>query len=141
MADAVVVVETAARGGSMITAHYANEFNKDVFAVPGRINDTYSKGCNHLIKTHRASLIQSAEDIAYIMNWQKQKKGVQKQLFTELNKEEQILVNLLVGEEGLHLDSIIQKTQISTSKIAAALLELEFKGVLRALPGKRFRLI
>lgn len=141
MADAVVVVETAERGGSMITAHYANEFNKDVFAVPGRIQDTYSKGCNHLIKTHRASLIQSAQDIAYIMNWQQQKKGIQKQLFTELTKDEQILVDLLVGEDGLHLDSIIQQTQISTSKIAATLLELEFKGMLRALPGKRFRLL
>lgn len=141
MADAVVVIETAERGGSMITAHFANEFNKDVFAVPGRINDPYSKGCNHLIKTHRASLVQSAADIAYIMNWEQQKKSIQKQLFVDLSADEQRLVDLLVGEEGVHLDTIITQTQISTSKIAAALLELEFKGMLRALPGKRFRLI
>jgi len=141
MADVTVVVETGRKGGSMITAHFANEFSKDVFAFPGRVNDPMSLGCNHLIKTHRASLLESAEDIAYIMRWQKQKAGVQKQLFTDLSKQERQVVDLLVGQSGVNLDSIIQSTQISTSRMAALLLELEFKGIIRALPGKSFRLI
>jgi DNA processing protein len=141
MADAVVVIETANRGGSMITAHIANEYNKDVFAVPGRLNDTVSQGCNHLIKTHRASLLESAADIAYILRWEKQKAGSQKQIFTKLSAQERLIVDLLVGEDNVHLDKIIDKTNISTSKMAALLLELEFKAVIRALPGKGFRLI
>ena len=141
MADAVVVVETAARGGSMITAHIANEYNKDVFAVPGRLDDPVSKGCNHLIKTHRAALLESAADIAYILRWEKQKAGAQKQLFTQLSREERLVVDLLVGEDSVHLDKIIKTTHISTSRLAALLLELEFKGIIRAIPGKNFRLI
>ncbi|MCH2021259.1 MAG: DNA-processing protein DprA [Saprospiraceae bacterium] len=141
MADAVVVVETATRGGSMITAHIANEYNKDVFAVPGRLDDKLSQGCNHLIKTHRASLLESADDIAYILRWKKQKAGNQKQIFTELNEQERKIIDLLVGQEDVHLDSIINNTGISTSRIASLLLELEFKGLIRAIPGKRFRLI
>ena len=141
MADAVVVVETANRGGSMITAHMANEFHKDVFAVPGRLNDAMSQGCNHLIKTHRAALIESAEDIAYILRWEKQKAGTQKQLFPKLSKDERSVVDLLIGENSVHLDKIIQATNISTSRMAALLLELEFNGVIRGLPGKNFCLI
>lgn len=141
MADAVVVVETATRGGSMITAHIANEYNKDVFAVPGRLEDKLSQGCNHLIKTHRAALLESADDIAYILRWEKQKAGNQKQIFTQLNEQEREIVDLLVGEEAVHLDSIINSTRISTSRMAALLLELEFKGLIRAIPGKSFRLI
>lgn len=141
MVDAVVVVETANKGGSMITAYIANEYNKDVFAVPGRLNDAVSQGCNYLIKTHRASLLESAADIAYILRWQQQKPGIQQQLFTDLSPEEKIIINLLVGEESVHLDHIIYKSQISTSRMAALLLELEFKGLIRALPGKSFRLI
>lgn len=140
MADAVVVVETANRGGSMITAYIANEYNKDVFAVPGRLDDPLSKGCNHLIKTHRASLLESADDLAYILRWEKKAKGQQKQLFNNLSKEERLIVDLMLGEE-VHLETIIQKTKISTSRMAGLLLELELRGVIRALPGKNFRLL
>lgn len=141
MADAILVIETADRGGSMITAHIANEYNKDVFAVPGRLTDPLSKGCNHLIKTHRAALLESVADIAYILRWERQKAGTQKQLFQQLNTQEKRIVSLLVGEDAVHLDKIINHTHISTSKMAALLLELEFKGVIRALPGKSFRLL
>jgi DNA processing protein len=140
MADAVVVVETANRGGSMITAYIANEYNKDVFAVPGRLDDPLSKGCNHLIKTHRASLLESAEDLAYILRWEKQATGQQKQLFANLSKEERLIVDLMLGKE-VHLETIIRETKISTSRMAALLLELELRGVIRALPGKNFRLL
>ncbi|WMX12945.1 DNA-processing protein DprA [Aureispira sp. CCB-E] len=140
MADAVVVVETANRGGSMITAYIANEYNKDVFAVPGRLEDPLSKGCNHLIKTHRASLLESAKDLAYILRWEKKNIGQQKQLFNELSKEERLIVDLMLGKE-IHLETMIQQTKISTSKMAALLLDLELRGIIRALPGKNFRLI
>lgn len=141
MADAVVIVETANRGGSMITAYIANEYNKDVFAVPGRLNDPLSQGCNHLIKSHRASLLESAEDIAYILRWEKQKKGIQKQLFPEVTADEQVVLDILVGEDAVHLDLIIQKTKMSTSRLAVILLELELRGIIGAVPGKSFRLI
>jgi DNA processing protein len=140
MADAVVVVETANRGGSMITAYVANEYNKDVFAVPGRLDDPLSKGCNHLIKTHRASLLESAEDLAYILRWEKKTGGQQKQLFANLTKDERLIVDLMLGKE-VHLETIIRETKISTSRMAALLLELELRGVIRALPGKNFRLL
>ncbi|MGH1337693.1 MAG: DNA-processing protein DprA [Aureispira sp.] len=140
MADAVVVVETANRGGSMITAYLANEYNKEVFAVPGRLNDPLAKGCNHLIKTHRACLIESAADMAYLLGWQESTRPLQQKLFPTLSKAEQALVNHLVGQT-LHLEEINRQMQLSSSQLAALLLELEFKGVLRALPGKRFELV
>jgi DNA processing protein len=141
LSDAVVVVETAIRGGSMITAKMANDYSKDVFAVPGRLDDALSKGCNHLIKTHKASLIENAADIAYHLRWKKQKAGSQKQLFTQLTEQEKQVVDFLVGEDGVHLDELIHGTKISTSRIASLLLELELKGMVRALPGNSFRLL
>jgi DNA processing protein len=140
MADAVIVVETANKGGSMITAYLANEYNREVFAVPGRLNDPLSKGCNHLIKTHRACLIESAADVAYLLGWQQPAQTIQAKLFPTLSNDEQTLVNYLVGQT-LHLEEINRQMQLSSSQLAALLLELEFKGILRALPGKRFELI
>lgn len=140
MADALIVVETANRGGSMITAYIANEYNKDVFAVPGRLEDPLAKGCNHLIKTHRAALLTSVEDIAYILRWEKKNAGQQKQLFAQLSSEERLIVDLMLGQV-VHLEQIIQSTRIGTSRIAALLLELELKGIVRALPGKHFQLV
>ena len=88
LADALIVVETAKKGGSIITAELANQYNKDVFAVPGRLKDANSKGCNHLIKSHKAALIESAEDIAYVMRWEssKEQRMVQQALFAELTE-------------------------------------------------------
>jgi DNA processing protein len=143
-ADAVVVVETARSGGSIITAELANEYQKDVFAIPGRLEDEYSQGCNWLIKTHKASLIEQAEDIAYILRWEKSNQPIptQKQLFVELSEEERrIMDKFLAATEPLHLDFLMKTTAISTSRLAALLLELEFKGMLKPLPGKFFRKI
>lgn len=141
--DALIVVETAQRGGSMISAHIANNYNKDVFAVPGRLNDKYSQGCNHLIKTHKAALLESAEDIAYVMQWEKsqQKKGVQRQLFVELNDKERFVVELLQKSEHLSIDSITYQAQLSSSEAAGLMLGLEFKGLVRTMPGKRYVLV
>ena len=108
MCDALIVIETAEKGGSMISAHMANNYSKDVFAVPGRLNDKFSQGCNHLIKTHKASLIESAEDIAYVMRWdtKSERKSVQKSLFVDLSENEQQIVNLLQNVEDLSIDKL-----------------------------------
>jgi len=140
MCDALIVVETALSGGSIISANMANEYQKDVFAVPGRLGDSYSEGCNNLIKTHRASLLTTVDDIAYLLRWERQQAAAQKQIFIELTAEERKVTDLLLGSEGLHLNFLIQETQLSTSRLANVLLELEMKGVIRAMPGKYFRM-
>ena len=144
MCDAIIVVETKQSGGSIITAQIGNDYNKDVFAVPGRLEDEYSKGCNWLIKTHKAALIESAADIGYIMRWEKtneQTKSVQKNLFLNLNENEQRIVELLRAEESVGSDKITHLLKISTGELAGLMLEMEFKGIVRTLPGSRFSLI
>lgn len=143
MSDAVVVIETGAEGGSMITAQFANDYNKDVFAVPGRVRDPHAAGCNLLIKTNRAGLLESAQDLIDALNWeqQHQKKTIQQQLFVELSAEEKKLVDLLRGGEQVSMDLLSVQTAMAPSQLAAILLDLEFKGVVKSLPGKRFALI
>lgn len=143
LCDALVVVETAKKGGSMITAHLANEYNKDVFAVPGRLQDKYAQGCNYLIKTHKAALLESAADLAYVMRWEAQEtpKLIQRQLFVELSADEKLVVNLLQQYPEANIDRLLYETQMTGSALAAQLLELEFKGVVKSLPGKRYTLI
>jgi DNA processing protein len=143
MSDAVIVVEAGAKGGALITADLANSYNRDVFAVPGRLSDSFSEGCNNLIKTNRAALIQSADDIRYILNWDSHKnfpKVVQRKLFVELPPEEQSVIDLLRNEGDLDIDTVIGKTGMQPSKAASALLNLEFEGIVRCLPGKIYRL-
>jgi len=140
LCDALIVVETALRGGSVISANYANEYNKDVFAVPGRLRDKLSQGCNHLIKTHRAALIESAADVAYTMRWEETvtKKGVQQELFVELSDREKAVIDLLGKNETMGIDQLVYEGQLSNSEMASLLLELEFKGMVKTLPGKRY---
>ena len=144
MCDAIIVVETKQSGGSIITAKIANAYNKDVFAVPGRLEDEQSKGCNWLIKTHQAALIESATDIGYIMRWEKtneQKGSVQRNLFANLNENEQRIVELLRAEETVSSDKITHQLKMSIGELAGLMLEMEFKGIVKALPGSRFSLI
>ena len=99
ISDAVIVVEAAHKGGALITAEIANTYNRDVFAVPGRLNDTYSQGCNRLIKTNKAVLIESAADLVYILGWEiqkeKSKSAPQRKLFVDLSADENAIVQLL----------------------------------------------
>lgn len=143
MCDALIVVETAQKGGSMITALYANDYNKDVFAYPGRTNDTHLQGCNHLIKTHKAALIESAKDIGYIMRWEAldQRKEVQMKLFTELNEVETSIVHILKDKNEMGIDQLTYETKMNGSQLASILLNLEFKGLLKTMPGKRYVLV
>jgi DNA processing protein len=143
LTDALVVIESAIKGGALITANIANSYNRDVFAVPGKLTDKYSEGCNFLIKTNKAALIQSAKDIEYIMLWeQKSKKSVfQHKLFEELSPEEELIMKILQEKMEVSVDYIVLQSQLSNSKIAAILLNLEFKGMVKSLPGKMYKCV
>jgi DNA processing protein len=141
MADVTIVVETDVKGGSMITAELANNYNRDVLAFPGRTCDPKSRGCNRLIRTNKAALVENGEDVLAFMNWQavKKKQRVQRSLFIELSADEKLVFDLLNLEEVMHIDDIHLRTQLSASRVAAALLSLELQGVLLSLPGKMYR--
>jgi DNA processing protein len=139
IADALILVETAKKGGSMITADYTQRLKRTCFAIPGRINDSQSAGCNYLIQEQKASLIQNAEDVAIALKWQPStKKIVQGNLFAPLNAKEKELTKLLLGKEALHLEQLLVLLNLSSSQLSILLLELELKGHIRALPGKYF---
>jgi DNA processing protein len=143
LCDAIVVIEAAKKGGALITADIANSYNRDVFAVPGKIGDLYSEGCNFLIKINKAALIQSGVDIKYMMGWdiqKSEKKSQQRKLFIEMTPEEEIVVKILNDEGETGIDELTIKSGISTSKCSVALLNLEFEGVIKSLPGKIYSL-
>ena len=138
MCDVVLVVESGKRGGALITAEFADSYNRDVCAIPGRVNDVYSAGCNNLIKRNKANMIECGEDIELLMNWENQsnkKLPVQTFLFSELPPEEQFIIELLQKEGQMHIDHIAYKLQMPVNKISGLLLELEFKGSIRCMPG------
>ncbi|WP_313808288.1 DNA-processing protein DprA [Flavobacterium sp.] len=144
ISEATIVIESAEKGGSLITANLANDYNREVFAVPGRTSDKYSQGCNLLIKTQRAHLLSSAEDLIYHLNWninESEVKSVQKQLFVELEPEEQKVYDFLVQRGKEVLDLIAIECQLPVHKISTLLLQMELKGVIRPLPGKQFEAI
>ena len=141
MCDAIVVVESASRGGALITAGIANSYNRDVFAIPGRVNDEYSMGCNMLIKSNRAALAESAKDIAYIMGWDDLKVNVKKQrdLFLQLNGDQKTIFEIIEDVKEISVDKLVIQTALPASKVAAALLMLEFEGLIQSLPGKLYK--
>jgi len=146
LCDATVVVESGAKGGALITAELANDYNRDVFAFPGRVNDEWSAGCNTLIKNNKASLIETADDILRFMSWEKQNSGlssnVQTALFLDLSDDEQQIVNLLrQNSEGIQLNELAIQLEKPVSKISSMLLEMEFKGVVKCLPGNLYRIV
>jgi DNA processing protein len=144
ISDAVIVVEAGASGGALITAEIANSYNRDVFAVPGRLGDPHSEGCNKLIKINKAALIQSAKDISYLLNWNDEKdhkKVVQRQLFLNLSPDEELIVSTLREKGDMEIDTLLLETLLMPAKAASVLLNLEFEGVIRCLPGKVYRLL
>lgn len=143
LSEATVIIESAEKGGSLVTADLANSYNREVFAVPGRVNDPQSVGCNNLIKFQRAHLLSNPADIPYILNWhlESDKKPIQKSLFVELDKEEKLVFKVLKEYDQPQLDLIAIQTEIPTYKVVSILLNMELKGVVRPLPGKLFELI
>jgi DNA processing protein len=145
MSDAVIVVESKEDGGGLITAEIANSYNRDVFAIPGRAGDKFSAGCNQLIKANKAALVESAEDIMNQLGWKrdtetKKAKPSQLAIFNELKQDEKELVNILQQNGKLPIDSICLRAKLPMSKVSSALLNLEFQGLVRSLPGKIYSL-
>lgn len=142
ISDATVVIETAVKGGSMITADLAFEYNRDVFAVPGRIYDQRSSGCLQLIAQNKATAFTSPEQIINALGWlePKKKKNLQKKLFPELSSEEQIIVSILTEHHQIHVDELYLKTKLPSSAMASAILNLELQNIIIQLPGKRYEL-
>jgi DNA processing protein len=142
LADATVVIESGVKGGALVTAQIASSYNRDVFAFPGRIGDPFSAGCNKLIKTNNAALIESVSDLEYLLGWEENDKpdGFQKQLFIDLSDEESLIFELLKKESPLFIDQVCAESGFPMSKVSGLLLNLEFKGVVSALPGKMYKL-
>lgn len=144
ISEATIVIESAEKGGSLVTADIANSYDRDVFAIPGRASDSQSQGCNNLIKTQRAQMITSAADLIFQLGWHlddEKPKTHQTQLFVELNDEEKIVFHYLKEKDKELLDVIAIQCNLPTFKIASILLAMELKGVIRPLPGKLFQLI
>ncbi len=143
LSDASIVIESGKKGGSLITAELANSYNRDVFAFPGRINDKYSEGCNKLIKTNQAALIESAADLEYLLGWKTSNKNqaVQSQLFVELNTEEEQILDILRKNGKTPIDIIASISQFPVSKVSSILLKLEFSGIVLSYPGKMYESI
>lgn len=143
LSDLTIVVESSKKGGSLITAGLANSYNRDVFALPGKLSDSQSEGCNWLIKTNKAALIQSAKDIEYIMNWEvtETKQNQQASLFVDLTPEQERLRALLNQKEKTTIDELSLLAKMPMSQTTSLLLEMEFGGIVKSLPGKMYKLL
>lgn len=148
IADATIVVESAARGGSLITADIAQSYARDVFTFPGNVNSTYSEGCNNLIRDNKAALITCAEDFVKAMGWEQDNqvkearaKGIERQLFPELTAEETRIVELLQRNNDLQLNIIAVQTGLPIGNISALLFSLELKGVIKLYAGGVYHLL
>ena len=146
--DATIVVESAAKGGSLITAEIAQSYDRAVFAFPGNIGQPFSEGCNNLIRDNAAGLISNAEDFVKAMGWQNDAirrqalaDGIERQLFPELSPEEQKIVSLLQQTNDLQLNIISVKANIAIQQVTALLFQLEMKGVVKPLAGGMYHLL
>jgi len=144
ISDAIIVIETDIKGGSMITAELGNSYNKDVFAYPGKTTDTKSTGCNQLIKSNKAMLLTDAQQLAEIMGWSIPAKKItrqQQELFIGLGPGEKVIIDMLREKETVHIDELNIRSSLSSSAVAAAILNLELQGIIQSRPGKMYKLL
>ena len=145
--DACLVVESAAKGGSLITAELAADYNREVMAFPGRVFDKSFAGCNNLIRRHQATLITSAADFLEVMGWpnplskSESVKAVQQDLFPDLSDEERLLVNALSKDDDKHINQIVVETGIPYARASMLFFDMEMRGIVKALGGARYRLV
>lgn len=143
MTDATIVIETQVKGGSMITAELAYNYNRDLFAVPGKITDTKSSGCLKLIQQNKAILLSDVAQLIQVMGWEEKaikKSKKTRELFIDLSDDERVIVDLLKDKESVHIDELYLKSSLSSSTVAGAILNLELQNVIASLPGKLYRL-
>lgn len=141
LADCTVVAESDTKGGSLVTASAAMQYSRDVMALPGRISDRYSRGCNNLIATNSAALITGADDLMALMGWKgREPEGTQQSLAIELTDDEQTVCRALEGKEDMTLNDLSATTGQPVHTLMSLLVDMEFKGLLTALPGARYRL-
>lgn len=148
LCDATIVIESASKGGSLITAEIANDYNRDVYAFPGRTSDALSAGCNLLIQQDKAHLITSAQNLIDMMGWpskkdsdKARKQPIQRELFLDLTDEEQRIVSALQGSDGKAINQISIDTVIPIGQLSAILFSLEMKGVVKLMAGGMYRLL
>ena len=144
LSEATIVVESGIRGGALITADLANSYYRDVFAFPGRTSDPSSAGCNRLIKSHKAALIEDYRDVEYLLGWEKsaEKTGdIQRTLFRELSNAEKSILQVLESEGESSIDLICYRSGLPVSRMSGVLLDLEFAGLIQAMPGDYYRLV
>ena len=148
MSDACILVESAAKGGGLITCRLSREYNRDVFAFPGRIGDTYSEGCNNLIRDNGAALINNAEVFVRAMGWEEdstlinaQQQGIERSLFPELSTDETVVFNALKKQNDQPVSRLAVNTNIPVGRLTSLLFEMEIKGVVRTLAGGGYHLM
>ena len=150
LSDVVIVVEAAAKGGALITAEYANNYHRDVFAVPGQLTQTFSAGCNKLIRENKAQIYTAPKDIIEALNWDQPTKPMNGPggpftptpfLPVDMTEEESQIMALLRQTADLHIDELSWKSQIPMGRLASLLLSLEFRGFVRSLPGKKYAVV
>ena len=144
LSDAVLVVEAAQKGGALITAEIANEYNREVFAMPGNIGLKYSEGCNNLIRDHKAHILTSSKDLEFFLNWTTSEESIPEKIipsFSHLEGEAMEIVNFLQTIDSILIDELSWKSQIPLTRLASLLLNLEFDGIVKSLPGKKYKLI
>lgn len=143
LSDATLVVESGVKGGALVTADIANSYNRDVFAVPGRPDDQWSAGCNSLIRSNKAFLAESSDDIEYFLNWkpEKSKPAIQRTLFSDLDRTEKTIFELLSRQGEQTIDTICRSLDIPVYKLSALLLQMESKGLLKCSPGNLYRTV
>jgi DNA processing protein len=148
MADATVLVESAAKGGGLITCEIAQSYDRSVFAFPGNVGSEFSMGCNNMIRDNVAGLISNANDFVVAMGWQDEAlrkqamtDGIERNLFPDLSPEEQKVVSLLQHTNNLQLNILSVKTGIPIGQLTALLFQLEMKGVVKPLAGGTYHLL
>lgn len=140
LADCTIVVESGEKGGALVTADIASSYNRDVFAFPGKVTDAYSKGCNALIRQNKAALIENADDLINLMGWEADSEPVQQSLIFDLSPDEKQFMAIIAASPDITVDEISREMKMSVQQINYLALNLEFSGLLKALPGNRFKL-
>ncbi|MBQ9637986.1 MAG: DNA-processing protein DprA [Bacteroidales bacterium] len=142
MVDGVLVVEASATGGALITANLAAGYHREVLAVPGRIGDKYSEGCNRIIANSKALLVESGDDVLHALGWERRSTRVQQQkLPLQLSADEEKIMAVLRGQDEVTMNEIIAKSGLPIATLSSLLFELELKSLCRCLPGRKYKML